>query len=168
MARDAVSGLIAGAVGTVALNIATYADMAIRGRAPSEVPARLVGTLTEKVGLDLASAGGGAETRQHRQSGVGALLGYLVGLGIGTAYGALRPAMAAVPTPAAGLGLGLAAMAASDVPIVALRVSDPRTWGLAGWLSDVIPHLIYGLVTAYVFAAISGDRARRRWAWARR
>jgi hypothetical protein len=52
-------------------------------------------------------------------------------------------------------------MAASDVPIAATGASDPRTWGVSGWLSDLIPHLVYGLVTAATFDAIAGgDRPR--------
>ena len=38
MLRGALFGVVAGAMGTVALNIATYADMAIRGRPPSSAP----------------------------------------------------------------------------------------------------------------------------------
>ena len=33
-------GITAGAAGTVALNIATYLDMAIRGRPSSDIPAQ--------------------------------------------------------------------------------------------------------------------------------
>jgi hypothetical protein len=46
-------------------------------------------------------------------------------------------------------------MAASDVPLVSLKVTNPRTWGLSGWLSDAIPHLIYGIVTVATYEAIS-------------
>jgi len=31
-----------------------------------------------------------------------------------------------------------------------LGVTDPRTWGLVGWISDLIPHFGYGVVTALV------------------
>jgi hypothetical protein len=41
-------------------------------------------------------------------------------------------------------------MAGSNVPMTALGVTDPRSWGAAGWISDVVPHLAYGLVTAAV------------------
>jgi hypothetical protein len=46
-------------------------------------------------------------------------------------------------------------MAASDVPMVALKVSNPKTWGVSGWLSDLVPHLIYGLVTVATVEALS-------------
>jgi hypothetical protein len=45
-------------------------------------------------------------------------------------------------------------MPASDVPLIALRVSDPKTWGVSGWLADVIPHLIYGLVTVTTYEVL--------------
>ncbi len=45
-------------------------------------------------------------------------------------------------------------MAASDVPIAALGVSDPRTWSLSDWASDVIPHLIYGVATVAASMAL--------------
>jgi hypothetical protein len=38
-------------------------------------------------------------------------------------------------------------MAATDGTMAALEVSDPRTWSPADWASDLVPHLIYGLVT---------------------
>jgi hypothetical protein len=61
------------------------------------------------------------------------------------------------PRPAAaGLGLGLPAIAWSDLPATALRVTDPRTWGAAGWASDLLPHLADGLATATVYEALAG------------
>ncbi|MEO6509564.1 MAG: hypothetical protein ABIO16_01145 [Nocardioides sp.] len=45
-------------------------------------------------------------------------------------------------------------MAATDAPMAALGVSDPRTWATADWLSDAIPHLAYGVVTTAVAAAL--------------
>ena len=144
MLRDTLMGTAAGAVGTVALNAATYADMAIRGRPSSSVPAEVAGKLAEKAGLDLGSD----ETGQNRKSGLGALSGYAVGLGVGTVYGLVRPHLGDVSRTRAGVVLGLAAMAGSDVPSAALGVTDPTTWGLNGWVSDIVPHLAYGLMTA--------------------
>ena len=45
-------------------------------------------------------------------------------------------------------------MAGSDGPLMALGVSDPRTWSAADWASDAAPHLAYGLVTAATYHAI--------------
>ena len=38
-------------------------------------------------------------------------------------------------------------MAGSDVPAVATGATDPKTWGTSGWLADIVPHAIYGLLT---------------------
>ncbi|MGI8855293.1 MAG: hypothetical protein ACR2JW_06055 [Thermomicrobiales bacterium] len=153
MPSPMLTGTAAGAVGTVALNIATYVDMTMRARPASSVPAKLAGVLADKVGVELASGTGDAakEEEQNRQSGLGALLGYVSGLGVAALYGALRPHLRRVPWPVAGIVLGLAAMAASDVPIGASGVSDPSTWAPEDWAADLIPHLIYGLVTAVAY-----------------
>jgi hypothetical protein len=73
------AGLLAGAAGTTALNAATYADMALRGRPPSQVPEQVV----DRLGLPL---GEGAAASNRRQA-VAALLGIGVGVGVGAAYG---------------------------------------------------------------------------------
>lgn len=31
-----------------------------------------------------------------------------------------------------------------------LGVTDPRSWSVGAWVSDVVPHLAYGAVTAAV------------------
>jgi len=91
---------------------------------------------------------------EQRLSGLGAIMGYAVGLGIGTAYGLLRPLARGVPTPLAGIAVGLAAMAASDVPSVAVGATDPKDWGASGWAADIIPHLAYGWMTALAYDAL--------------
>jgi hypothetical protein len=47
-------------------------------------------------------------------------------------------------------------MAASDLPATALGLTDPRSWGAAGWVSDLLPHLAYGIATATVYEALAG------------
>jgi hypothetical protein len=165
MMREALMGAAAGAVGTVALNVSTYADMAIRGRPSSSVPAQVAGKLAGKVGIDLSSEGSDGEAAENRKSGLGALSGYVVGLGVGTAYGVIRPHLGDVSKPLAGACLGLAAMAGSDVPATALGVTDPRKWGAGSWASDIVPHLAYGLLTAAAYdfftTALAGARRHR-------
>ncbi len=158
MLRGALGGLVAGAAGTVALNVATYVDMALRGRASSGAPSQMVSVLADKANLPLSSQGVGSQDQsaQNRESGLGALLGYVDGLGIGIVYGLLRSQFDTVSVPLAATGVGAAAMAASDVPLIALKVSDPRSWGLSGWAADAIPHLVYGLVTVLVYEALRG------------
>lgn len=155
MPSNFLSGAIAGAAGTMALDVTTYGDMLLRGRPSSNVPATVAATMAGKVGIDLG-AGATEEQAESKKSALGALLGYGTGIGIGTLYGLLRPRLGGLPLPVAGTVLGLAAMAASDVPIAVSGASDPRTWGLSGWLSDLIPHLVYGLVTAATVDAIAG------------
>jgi len=77
MLREALTGAAAGAVGTVAINAVTYADMAINGRLASDVPDTMAATLAQKVGLDFSAEGEDpdSETAQNRQSGLGALMG---------------------------------------------------------------------------------------------
>ena len=143
-------GAVAGAAGTTALNMTTYLDMAVRGRPSSGVPSQVVGTLAENTGISL----GDEETAENRKSGLGALLGYFTGLGWGIVYGLAYPAVSGMREPVAGVVLGLGVMAGSDVPAVATGITDPRTWGVQGWASDIVPHLAYGLVTAAVYETL--------------
>ena len=163
MLREALLGTAAGAVGTVALNAVTYGDMIVRGRPASSVPSQIAGQLVEKAGIDLSAENEeqGGPTAQNRQSGLGALQGFVVGLGIGTAYGLVRPSLGNVSKPRAGVVLCLAAMAGSDGPAAALGIVDLRQMGLNAWLSDIVPHLAYGLATAISYDALSGNRVRR-------
>ncbi len=153
MLNSILRGAIAGAAGTVALDAATYADMALRGRSASGTPASLVGVLADKLGLTSLGSEAKDDTASNRRSGLGALLGYATGVGVGMAYGAIR-GKRGDGSLLAGVVVGLAAMAASDVPIAVSGVSDPRTWGLSGWASDALPHLAYGLVTVAAYDTI--------------
>ncbi len=155
MLRRALLGSAAGAVGTLTLDVVTYLDMLRSGRPASEVPAKVAGLLAEQAGIDFAD-GASEEQAQSRRSATGALLGYATGVGIGALYGVLRPHIRSVPRPVVGVVLGLAAMAASDLPIAATGVSDPGTWSTADWASDLVPHLAYGLLTAIAYDAFAG------------
>lgn len=156
MLKSALRGLVAGAMGTVALDMATYLDMAIRGRSSSNAPSNMVKTVAEKLHLPLSPQGVGSEdqTAQNRESGLGALLGYVNGLGTGALYGIIRSQFDEMPLLLAAPLVGLTAMAASDIPLVSLRVTDPKTWGVSGWLADAIPHLVYGVVTVATHEAL--------------
>jgi len=134
MPNRIVRGAIAGAAGTVALDAATYADMALRGRSSSDTPASLVGVIADRLGITSLGTEAKDDTASNRRSGLGALLGYATGVGVGMAYGAMR-GKRGDGLLLTGVIVGLAAMAASDVPIAVSGVSDPRTWGIAGWAS---------------------------------
>lgn len=56
---------------------------------------------------------------------------------------------------AAGV-LGAGVMTMTDGSITALGISDPRTWRRSDWISDIVPHLAYGLT-----AAATWNRLRR-------
>lgn len=150
-------GAIAGAAGTIALDLTTYGDMLVRGRGASSVPAQVAGVLAGRIGISpLAPSEGGPEADNRREA-AGAMLGYLTGVGIGALYGLLRGDTQVGASPLAGAAVGLGAMAASDTPIALTGVSDPATWSTTDWLSDIIPHLVYGLVTVAVYDALRGS-----------
>jgi hypothetical protein len=143
--RGIWAGAAAGAAGTTALNAVTYLDMTLRGRGSSGVPATVVERLADKASVEVPGDQG---TKANRLSGAGGLAGIVTGLGVGAAYGLARSLGMRMPAMAGSLVTGLAAMAATDGSIAALDVSDPAEWSGSDWLSDLVPHLAYGLVTA--------------------
>ncbi len=154
MLAKAARGLAAGAAGTVVLNVTTYLDVTLRGRPTSQVPAETAGRLADAAGVDL----GGDETAQNRRSGIGALFGYATGLGVGALYGLVRPRVPRLSLPVATIAVGGTAMAASDLTSPAMGASDPRTWGVQGWLADILPHLAYGGATVMAFEWLGSTR----------
>ena len=157
MRRALLLGVVAGAAGTAALNLATYLDMAGRGRPSSSVPADVAGELAGAAGVELAS-GEDEDTAGNRREGLGALLGIATGLGVGAAYGLLRAGLNRLPLPLAAAGVGAAAMAGSDLPATALGVTDPRTWPASSWAADLVPHLVYGVVTVATYDWLDRQR----------
>lgn len=139
MRHELAAGVAAGAAGTVALNAATHLDMVVRGRPASTLPGEAAGRLTDLAAVDL----GDGDSAPNRREGLGALLGIVTGVGVGAAYGLVRLAVS-VPAPLAALGLAGAAMTASDLPMTALGLTDPRKWSASSWITDLLPHLAYG------------------------
>jgi len=113
--------------------------------------AGVAGMLAERADVDLSGGSSDEEPVQNRKSALGALSGFAVGLGVGTAYGLARPLLGDVSILRAGVFLGLAAMAGSDVPATTLGVTDPSEWSLDSWVSDTVPHLAYGLTVALAY-----------------
>lgn len=147
-------GAAAGAAGTTALNAATYLDMVARGRPTSSTPEQTVEAISEATGVSVPGEG---EERDSRLSGLGALSGIAAGVGTGAMLGAAR---------ALGLRPGLlvssvlattGALAGSNGPMFLLGVSDPRTWDSTAWLSDIVPHLAYGVTAAATVIAMDTD-----------
>ncbi|QCQ90334.1 hypothetical protein [Rhodococcus sp. SGAir0479] len=139
-ARTTAAGLIAGAAGTTALNTITYLDMMLRGRPASTVPDAAI----EKLGALFGNGGGDGAARESRRTAAGALGGILTGVVLGTVAAHVRAAGFRPATARGSVLTGLAAMAAADVPVAVLGISDPREWSAADWMSDVVPHLAYG------------------------
>ncbi|MGW2937933.1 hypothetical protein ACWDA7_40405 [Streptomyces sp. NPDC001156] len=153
--QPVTKGLLSGAAGTTVLNLTTYADMLLRGRPSSDTPAQVADRLVDRTGIDLRDG----QTKSHGERAVDALLGYVTGLGVGAAYGLMRRDGGPPSVWAAGPLLGAGAMAGSDLPAGALGVTDPATWDLTSWASDVVPHLVNG------FTALPActERCAERW-----
>ena len=150
MMRNLLAGIAAGAAGTTALNAVTYLDMAARARPASTTPEDTVRKAQELTGADL---GNDEEDADNRRSALGALLGIASGLVTGAAYGLLRHRLTGVPLGVLGVGAGVVANIGTTGPMTALGVTDPRTWPAESWVSDLVPHLAYGLATAAAFEA---------------
>jgi drug/metabolite transporter (DMT)-like permease len=159
MVRSIVTGAIAGAAGELALNVVTYGDMLVRARPSSSMPAKVAGRLTDAAGIELAQPGERPEKAEIRREAVGALLGY--GMAVATAIASVfvRRAGLRLPAPMAGVAIGATAMVVSDSIATALGVTDPKRWKTSDWISDIVPHAVYGIVTALTVEVIErGDR----------
>jgi len=149
-------GAAASAVGTVALDATSYTDMLLRGRGASAMTQTVAQKLAERVGIDALSSPEPNEPTKNRQTAAGSLLGPLSGIAVGIVYGAVRPLLRGrVPVVVAGLLAGAASMALTDVTATMLEATDPKEWDLAGWLSDIIPHAVFGIATALAFEALA-------------
>jgi hypothetical protein len=140
-----LAGAAAGAAGTTALNAVTYLDMALRGRPASSTPEESVEKMAEQAGLTIP---GDDEARQNRVAGLGPLMGLLTGASAGAVAGALRAAGVRLPLSVGATLVGAGAMIGANAPMIRMGLTDPRQWGPASWLSDLVPHAAYGVVTA--------------------
>ncbi|MCW3843090.1 hypothetical protein ONA70_23600 [Micromonospora yasonensis] len=156
-AAPVVDGAIAGAVGTAALNVVSYLDMVVRARPASSAPDETAGRLASAAHVDL----GPEQQATNRRSGLGALLGYATGIAAGAAFGFLA-ARRRLPLPLAAGLLGSGVMATTDGSIAALGVSNPRTWRRSDWVSDIVPHLAYGMATAATLRRLRSPSRRGR------
>lgn len=77
--REVLSGVVAGAVGTTALAVATYLDMATRPRPASTTPEQTVRRIEELVHVTLSSHGADSDEAAARPAGFGGLLGIAAG-----------------------------------------------------------------------------------------
>lgn len=151
LSRGALRGAAAGAAGTTALNAVTYLDMVLRGRGTSSTPEDTVEKLSNKIHVPVPGEG---DERDNRVSGLGALTGIVSGVGIGGLLGVIRAAGWRPGILAGSTAATLGALLGTNGPMTALGITDPRTWPPSSWVSDVVPHLAYGVVTACVVAGL--------------
>ncbi|SEK90908.1 hypothetical protein SAMN04515665_106100 [Blastococcus sp. DSM 46786] len=139
----ALRGAAAGAAGTTALNAVTYLDMVVRGRGSSSTPEQTVEKLAEAAHVPIP---GDEQTRQNRVQGLGPMTGLVAGVGVGVVGGLARASGLVSAKPVGILLTGLGAMVAGNGPMTVLGITDPRSWSASSWLSDLVPHLAYGVV----------------------
>ncbi|MFF4243367.1 hypothetical protein ACFYY2_02700 [Streptomyces sp. NPDC001822] len=145
--RPLLYGAAAGAAGTTALNIVSYADMAIRGRAASNTPEVTLRRLAEKLHVPIPGEG---TTLENRIAGLAPMTGFAAGLGMGAALALARAAGWRPSTAAQYTAASIGALIGTNGPMTVLGVTDPRTWGASDWVSDIVPHLAYAWVTVSV------------------
>ncbi|MGI8536373.1 MAG: hypothetical protein ACR2K2_07700 [Mycobacteriales bacterium] len=152
--RGVLLGAAAGAAGTTALNATTYLDMSVRGRPTSSTPEDTVEALSNKAHVPVPGEG---DTRDNRLAGLGPLTGLVAGVGTGALLGLARAAGWRPGLLVGSVAATLGALAGSNGPMTALGVTDPRTWPASSWAADVVPHLVYGAVTAVVLDNLDPD-----------
>ena len=109
--------------------------MLLRGRSASGVPAKIAGILADDFGIEALSSAATSNQADNRRSAAGALLGYALGVGLGGAYGLVRPGLGRMSTPLAGVAVGVVAMTAADASYAVTGASDPKTWTVTDWIS---------------------------------
>ena len=145
------AGALAGAAGTTALNTVTYLDMVWRARPASSAPEATVERLAEVTGTRIP---GSADERSYRIAGLGPLTGLMVGTGVGVVLGLARTAGYRPGLLGSSLAASVGALIGSNGPMTILGITNPRTWSGADWVSDLVPHLAYGMVTAAALQAL--------------
>jgi hypothetical protein len=90
---------------------------------------------------------------------LGALSGLATGVGIGAVAEMAAPVLTRLPRLLAAIVVGGGAMAATDLPMARIGLTDPDTWSAADWASDALPHLAYGLATVIALRRL-GTRPR--------
>ncbi|MDQ2723984.1 MAG: hypothetical protein M3Y36_00565 [Actinomycetota bacterium] len=146
-----LAGAAAGAAGTTALNAVTYLDMAVRGRPTSTTPEDTVEKLSEMAHVPIPGRGA---TRNNRIGGLAPLTGLAAGLGIGALLGRIRAAGFRPPSAITVVAATAGALIGTNGPMTVLGITDPRTWAVKDWVSDIVPHVVYGIVAARVLEGL--------------
>jgi hypothetical protein len=145
------AGVLAGAAGTTALNTVAYLDMVWRARPASSTPEATVKKLADLTGISFP---GTEEERTNRIAGMGPLMGLMAGISVGAALGLARAAGYRPGPVGTSLAATAGALVVGNGPMTALGVTDPRTWSRTDWLSDIFPHLAYGITAAAALRAL--------------
>ncbi|WSM37443.1 hypothetical protein OG776_03315 [Streptomyces sp. NBC_01689] len=158
MTRGLMYGAAAGAAGTTALDTVSYCDIALRGRPASSTPEVTVRRLSQRLHVPIPGEG---DKQDNRVAGLGPLTGYAAGLGMGAVLGAARAAGWCPGRPAHYAVAAAGALVGTNGPMTVLRVTDPRTWSAVDWVSDIVPHLAYAVVTVAVLERMMPAGRRR-------
>ncbi len=143
VARAMVRGMVAGAVGTVAMTVSERVEMSVSGRASSTVPGQVGAHLLP--GADPASSSDVAR------------LGGPVHWGHGVAMGALRGILdvAGLKGPAASAAHLALVWGGDAVLYRALGIADvPWRWGADELGADLLHKGVYAVVTGAVYDAL--------------
>ncbi|MFD9003283.1 hypothetical protein ACFV0T_20290 [Streptomyces sp. NPDC059582] len=147
LTRPLLYGVAAGAAGSTALDIVSYTDMAMRARPASSTPEATLRKLAAKLHVRIPGEG---EALTNRIAGLAPLTGFAAGLGMGGVLGVARAAGWNPPLPCQYVVAAVGALIGTNGPMTVLGVTDARTWGLSGWVSDIVPHVAYAVVTVGV------------------
>jgi hypothetical protein len=80
---------------------------------------------------------------------------------VGVGVSVVRAAGVRLPSPLSEVATSAAAMVAGNASAVSLGVTDPRTWTVADWVSDVVPHLAYGITASAALRQAETSPSRR-------
>jgi hypothetical protein len=150
MIRRLLVGAAAGAAGTTALHAATYLDMTLRGRPASSTPERTVAAMLASTGIQIPGEG---TERLNRLTGLAALSGIATGVAVGVGYGILDLLRLRPPGVGGALVAGGGAMVLSNSAMARYGITHPTAWSVEDWVSDLVPHLVYGVVLSAAYAA---------------
>ena len=141
-------GLFAGLAGTLAITASQTIEMKLRHRAPSDSPAEAAGKV---LGVQPRS-----DTEKKKFS-------QIVHFGYGTAWGAVRGALAAsgLPSPVATAIHFAAIFGSAMIMLPALKVAPPVSeWGTEEIAIDGLHHLVYALATGAAYDSLAKEEAQ--------
>lgn len=161
IARNVIAGAVAGAVGTLAMDLVWWGrHRAGGGDQPftewdvattdsfddAGAPAQVAQKVTDAVGVDLPDDEAGTTTN---------VMHWLTGVGYGIGHGLLRDGRGTV---AAGLATGVGAFATSYATLGAAGFYEPIwEYDPETLYKDLSAHLAFGMATSAAFALLSGS-----------